>query len=112
MVMKRFAVVAAGALAAGCAVVSTTPLNPSPRKLVPRRPEQVEMFSSAPPARPHVDVSFIELNQDLASPTELITNLRTQAAQMGCDAMVISGRLSSESKNAAYGTCVVYTGSP
>ena len=89
----RAALVLAACLA-GCVTASQTftPLNPLPRDLKAHRPDQVEVFSSAPPQRPHVDVGLITVEEGLAdqTPTELISALRQIAADLGCDALVLA----------------------
>jgi len=79
----------------GCGtVVTETPLNAAPRELTPRAPESVEVYSSAPPSRPHVDVALLEAEQsELGSGggAVMVRRLRERAGKMGCDAVFISG---------------------
>ena len=79
----------------GCGTyVETTPLNAAPRALSPRPAEQVEVYSSAPPARAHVDAALIQASQTngtSAETAEMVAKIREQAGRMGCDAIVISG---------------------
>ena len=52
------------ALAGGCGTfVKATALNPAPHVLTPRQYEAVVVFSSGAPARPHVDVALLEVEQ-------------------------------------------------
>jgi hypothetical protein len=101
--------------------INYSPLNPSPRALAPRPSASVEVFSSGPPDRPHVDVGMITVeegnNGEESSPQELLTLLRQNAARQGCDALVVSPPSSkTDSDLFAYthsrwvysGTCVVY----
>jgi hypothetical protein len=83
-------------LVAGCGTfVEFTPINSPPHLLSPRSPESVEMLSSGSPARPHVDVALLEVEQTHSFNEEgtglMIRRLREQAAAMGCDAVVLGG---------------------
>ena len=87
---------AAGLLiSGGCGTfVEATALNAPPRALSPRPVDAVEVYSSSPPAQAHVDVALIQANQINgmnAELPEMIAKLREKAAQMGCDAIFISG---------------------
>jgi hypothetical protein len=113
------AVALAVALAlAGCRGTRTqmTALNPAPRPLAPRLAADVEVFSSAPPTRPYVDVALLEAEQakpSRAATAALIAALRKRAAQHGCDAIVVLGLTSRDTeaftRKGVYATCVVYT---
>jgi hypothetical protein len=107
--------------AAGCGTfVTATPLNPPPRPLTPRGFESIQVYSSAPPSRPYIDVALLEVEQthDLNQQgTDLmIQRLREQAGTMGCDAVVIGGmRERGRETNAfdsgsttLHATCIVY----
>ncbi len=81
-------------VATGCGTtVTSTPLNPSPRPLMARSPDSVELFSSAPPSRPYVDVAYLEAEQDSDLSADrtpaFIAHLRERAATMGCDGVVL-----------------------
>jgi hypothetical protein len=80
----------------------------------------VDVYSSGPPARPHVDIALLEVGKgdDYASGTSgMIEMLRQRAAQMGCDGVVIGG-MTTRSRNhdvpfdfgdrTLHGTCIVY----
>jgi hypothetical protein len=87
---------AVGALVlGGCGTfVEATALNAPPRTLSPRAADAVEVYSSSPPAKPHVDVALIQADQINGMQVELpemIAKLREKAGQMGCDAIFISG---------------------
>jgi hypothetical protein len=87
---------AVGALVlGGCGTfVEATTLNAPPRALTPRPADAVEVYSSSPPAKPHVDVALIQADQINGSQVELpemIAKMREKAGQMGCDAIFISG---------------------
>ena len=111
-------------LLAGCGTfVTETALNPAPRPLYARGYESVEVFSSAPPARAHVDIALLEVEQthDLNQQgTDLmVQRLRERAGAMGCDAVVLGGmrerggdgHLDSGSTT-LHATCIVYKDSP
>jgi hypothetical protein len=106
---------------AGCGTwVTAVPLNPPPRPLTPRTYDAVEVFSSAPPARPHVDVALLKVDQSNTlddQPRELmIQRLREQAGAMGCDAVFLGATqelappdLFSSGARTMAATCIVYT---
>jgi hypothetical protein len=108
----------------GCAetTVTYTPLNTPPHALHARAPEQIQVFSSAPPERPHVDVGLISVEEGLVdeTPASLIADLRQSAAQRGCDALQLAPPstttrptgpvLSDDGSYQVYSaTCIVYT---
>ena len=107
---------------AACAVSSleTTPLNSPPHPLAARAPSSVEVFSSTPPTRPHVDVALITANQsNLDGDTSgAVAALLQQAAKLGCDALYISNATSRAGNPDVFdpgtrgllGTCIAYTG--
>jgi hypothetical protein len=111
----------------GCSVTTAnfTPLNAAPHELAARSPEQVEVYSSAPPDRPHVDIGLVVVEEGEVganTPAELIWLLRQTAAQRGCDAIVLSppGSKSETPLLSDYthsfkvysATCVVYRKTP
>lgn len=70
-----------------------TPLNEPPRRLAPRSPATVEVYASARPPRPGVEVGLIEIEQQ--SPAsggtpEMVDKVRRRAAEIGCDAVLLS----------------------
>ena len=104
-----------------CAQTSTTytELNAPPRPVQARTPDQVEIFSSGPPERPHVDVGLITAQEGLGeeTPASLIDLLRRVAAERGCDAVVLAPPGSKtdqtdfvgvRSYQVYSGTCLVY----
>ncbi len=107
----------------GCGTfVDATPLNPAPRALSPRPAEQVEVYASSPPTRPHVDIALIQADQINGSSADLaamVAKLREKAGQMGCDALFVSGsseragapgdaHLLDPGSHLLLATCVVY----
>jgi hypothetical protein len=106
----------------GCAetTVTYTPLNETPHELRARKPEQVEVFSSTPPERPHVDVGLISVQEGDAdeTPASLVWALRQSAAAKGCDALLLASPSSTTKPTGATwfdssyqvysATCIVY----
>jgi hypothetical protein len=113
----------------GCGtVVKVTRLNPSPKPLLPRNPEQVEIFTTGKPNVPYTEVSLISSQQasEFSSDDtpEIIRKMRLEAADQGCDALIITMSNDSVSGTTAgasggvygqvntvkgfHGTCVAY----
>ncbi|HEY4187634.1 MAG TPA: hypothetical protein VGP07_21330 [Polyangia bacterium] len=90
--------------------VIETPLNPSPRRLMQRPADAVEVYSSTPPSRPHVDLALLEVDQyeGQGSPV-MVQVLRERAGAMGCDAVFIGEARTRGSGGSLSATCVVYT---
>lgn len=119
-------------VAAGCGTsIHTTPINPAPHAMVPRDPATVELFTSGPPQRAHVDVAFFEAEEtsglSLDGTPEMLRQLRERGAQLGCDAVVVGGVSSRDpgvgdaeswlvehpkSRKGVFATCIAYTGPP
>ena len=82
-------------LMVGCGVsMEATPLNVPPHPMGARPVESVEVYSSAPPAKAHIDVSLLradQVNYAQVNTSGLIRALLAQAAKMGCDAIVVGG---------------------
>jgi hypothetical protein len=93
---------ALAALTSGCTAEYFTPLRPPPHAVVARDPSQIEIFSSAPPTRPYVDVALLYVRA--YSFDAAITGFRNVAAAHGCDAVVLGASLSA--------TCIMYIESP
>jgi hypothetical protein len=113
---------------AGCGTTVTAHMiNQPPHAMRPRPAQEVQLFTSAPPARPYVDVAYLEAEQqsDMSfdDTQQFFTKLRERAGQMGCDAVVIgspknrnvpslftdNGRASVDGLTA---TCIVYVDEP
>jgi hypothetical protein len=86
-------------LLAGCSWSRFVPLTPTPHATVPRTPADIEVFSSGPPTRPHVDVGLMEVWGREYS--DIPAALREEGSKHGCDAVVLGSRMGSA-------TCVVY----
>lgn len=119
-------------VAAGCGTsIHSTPLNPAPHPMVSRHPATVELFTSGPPQRAHVDVAFIEAEETSSFSTDgtadMLRQLRERGAQLGCDAVVIGGMSSRDpgvtdaeawlvenpkGRKGVFATCIAYTEPP
>lgn len=111
--------------AAACGTtLQETPINPAPHAMAPRSAATVEVFSSGPPARAHTDVALLEARQTSGfsgdDTADFVAKLREQAAQRGCDGIVIGGVTnetiggghSQDNRKGLTATCIVYTTSP
>ena len=111
---------AIAAVLSGCANVTyyTQTADP-PRALAPRTVESVEVFTLSPPTRAHTIVGIIQ-SQPVPFPKDasvhgLLVSARTRAAQLGCDAILISSidRLGGEHHSGSVQAgCVVFTTAP
>jgi hypothetical protein len=113
----------------GCGTtVRTIMINQPPRPMQPRPVEEVQLFTSAPPTRPYIDVAYLEAEQDSEWSSDetpvFFTKLRERAANLGCDAVVIGNPthrdkpglgMHEDGRNMVTGqtaTCVMYTDEP
>jgi hypothetical protein len=68
--------------------------------MTPRPPASVELYTSGPPQRAHVDVALLEVEESsslsLADTNAMMNELRSRAAQIGCDAIVLGGASSRD----------------
>lgn len=97
-------------------------LRMPPHPMAKRSPASVEVYSSSPPARPHVEVAIIEVAEQSSSGRslyELMDALRLAAAEQGCDAIHVTGVVSkppqvmdSSDRAGVVATCLVYTAEP
>jgi hypothetical protein len=71
--------------------VSYVRLNAPPHTLASRPPETVEMFVSSAPQRPFIDVGMIEASRSTWYGKEPLTALREEAADQGCDGVIVLG---------------------
>ena len=105
----------------GCGTwVTDTQINPAPRPLFARGYESVEVFSSAPPARAHVDVALLKVDQANVIDDHLgevmIQRLRERAGAIGCDAVFIGATqeraapdLLTSGSRTMTATCILYS---
>ena len=74
-----------------------------------RSPDQVEVFTSGAPARPHTDVELLEAHPFGPQSTEdMIASLREEAGKRGCDALVVNSLVNRETNTRLTGSCIVY----
>lgn len=91
--MRNLALLVVLVTACGTNIKATT-INPSPRPMFSRPPQTVELFTSGAPAdRKHVDVAYLEAEQDSElswdDTPEFLKALRERGAAMGCDGIVV-----------------------
>ena len=116
MTRNLIASLAVAALLAGCrGGVSYTLLVTPPRALLPRPPASVETLVVTPPARPHTNIGFFLGTEgwgDKRGIADVITRVRTAAAQRGCDGIIIVSidrRWGKEVRPSVQASCFVYT---
>jgi len=90
-------------LLSGCSLsVQFTPLNQPPHAIAPKPASAVDVMT-APPGRPYVEIGTLNvIGNDFAAPAdEVIAEMRQEAANRGCDAVLVHDWS---------GACVVCTG--
>ncbi|MGE5182249.1 MAG: hypothetical protein ACM31C_09310 [Acidobacteriota bacterium] len=103
--------------------LTQTQINQPPHAMSPRPAASVEILSSGPPTRPHVDVAILQAQQQaysLDDQADMIAKLRGEAARLGCDALVINGpdngaagtRDTTWTLHGYFATCIAYTDMP
>jgi hypothetical protein len=110
--MSRYGLSLVLVLAAACVpTVTFIPTNQAPRALTGRPLSEVEVFTSALPTRPYVEVGIVtaEASRDpygtpVNGTPELIGAIRERAAAAGCDA-ILMGPASALTYQA---TCIAY----
>ncbi|MEM9493155.1 MAG: hypothetical protein AAGC55_28660 [Myxococcota bacterium] len=89
-----FALFAVTSTACGT-TVQFTPTNPSPTAMQPRPPGEVHVYTSSRPEVPFVEVGIIQARQSrqfsLDDLPEIINSMRIEAANIGCDGVIING---------------------
>ena len=99
--------------------------------MVSRDPASVELFTSGPPPRAHVDVAFFEAEETSSFSTDrtpdMLRHLRERGADLGCDAVVVGGVSSRDpgvtdveswlvdhpkGRKGVFATCIAYTEPP
>lgn len=125
-------VACAAALLTGCGTtVHYSPTNTPPRPLSVRTAESVHVFTTGGPARPYTEVGLIQVQEDLsgsADMPEILADMRAEAAERGCDGLVITGRAdeaegsvfgnqqfvygTSGTREGLMGACIVYVDPP
>jgi len=107
--------------------VTETYINGPPPTMSPRGRHSVLVYASGPPSRPHMDVAILQVSQTHGLNEQgldlMIDRLRTRAAQLGCDGVVVGGirerdgippgsayYLLDPGATTLHGTCIVFTG--
>jgi len=89
----------------------------------------VRLYTSGPPEQPHADVAILQVEQAHGLNEQgldiMLDRLRTRAAQIGCDGVVVGGirerdgfpagttfYLLDPGATTLHGTCIVFTGKP
>ena len=90
------------------------PIVAPPRPLAARTAAQVDVFLVTPPARAHLDLGLLQVIRGANEETldELLGTLRAQAAERGCDALVVTmvdARATKHSPASVEGSCEIYT---
>jgi len=101
----------ASSLLAACSapIAQVAATNPSPRPLQPRAATDVQVFVSRRPVEAHVDVAIIrpaQVGAYGATLSEVVDAVRIEAAQLGCDGVVLDAR------DQIWGSCIVFAGAP
>ncbi len=75
--------------------VNETYVNEPPATMTPRGRHSVRLYASHAPERPHMDVAILEVVQPHGLNEQgldiMLDRLRTRAAQLGCDGVVVGG---------------------
>lgn len=84
--------------------------NAPPRKMRARSFESVEIYTSTKPPRAYVEVGLVDvrsIGKDALS--DAVHALRTKAASIGCDGIVIAGMATGKYNATSYtGACFLY----
>lgn len=123
--MKRVVwIVAVLTLGACGPEINVQPLNPSPHPLSRRSPAEVQVFTSAIPERPYIEIALISASKGQAE--DHLGAIRERAAEVGCDALIftalprtntsegfVNGRYAATSTTSgSAATCVVWNDAP
>ncbi|HEX7499310.1 MAG TPA: hypothetical protein VF524_03305 [Polyangia bacterium] len=109
--------------------VSETYVNDPPATMTPRGRHSVRIYASGAPERPHMDVAILQVEQTHGLNEQgldiMLDRLRTRAAQLGCDGVVVGGirerdgfpagtafYLLDPGATTLHGTCIVFTNKP
>ncbi len=126
--VRRLTLTLASMLLAGCGTkVVYMPLNASPRAMKARSAAEVEVFTSSKPSRPFTEVGMIESQQESMysgdSPQQVFFRMRAEAAQRGCEALIVTSNDGVDGQSWEHGgavktlkgyrgTCIVYNDGP
>ncbi len=80
--------------------------NPSPHPLATKQTLQVDVYTTAAPTTPYVEVGILQSRQSselsLDEMPDIIQKMRAEAAKIGCDGVIING-LSDKTVGSGYG---------
>lgn len=100
--------------------IRSVPLNPSPRPMYPRPAAEVQVFSTALPHHPYVEVATVQGRQasrySLHRLPDVIQSMREEAGRYGCDGLVLQGYSDGVDESdgllqrleGMIGTCIVF----
>jgi hypothetical protein len=123
IVLQRI-LVSASLFIAACVTTNSSvqPTNPSPRPLSPRPVMSVEVFTVSRPSRPFVEVAIIKASGSSQGDASkgLVHEMRSEAARVGCDGIVVNGGAETVAPHDGMGgtvlgyssACIVYTDAP
>ncbi|MHB8420078.1 MAG: hypothetical protein ACYDCL_18540 [Myxococcales bacterium] len=107
--MRRYAlalcVFSTGGLGCGLSV-HVTRLRGAPADARPIDATQVELFVDGKPSRDYVAAAHLDVQGSGASNVELVDALRTRAAELGCDGVIVE---SGPRPSALRGICVFWS---
>ena len=117
--------VTAGLLSACGTSTQFVRTNASPVAMRARAPQTVDVFTASSPQRPYVEVGIVQARQSSGLSTadmpDIIQALREEAADQGCDGVIITanaddvrggeyrGTGGTETLQGYRGACIVYT---
>jgi len=90
-----------------CSSVSVeyTPLNSPPRPVQSTTSEQVEVFTTQPPSRKHIEIGTMKgMHDSITSDEDMFKQMKAEAAKHGCNALVVTQR----GGPVAIASCVIY----
>jgi hypothetical protein len=118
--MKRFAGMLIFTFGCGTSVEYTQLRTPT-STLHRKSPQEVELFTTKPPERSYTELGILEARQESqysADETkEFLDHMRFKAAEIGCDAVVLTGSadqtehipfVGNRTRNGLRGTCIIY----
>ena len=103
--MRRLAALVVVTSACAAPRVEVVHTNPPPRLMAPRSLDQLRVYVGRRPAEPHVDVAMLTppaAGTYGATRADAIAALRTAAAELGCDGIVLDGG------ERPWGACVAF----
>jgi hypothetical protein len=93
-------------LACSSVSVEYTPLNSPPRPVQSTTADQVEVLTTTPPSRKHIEIGTIKgMHDSITSDEDMFKAMKVEAAERGCNALVVTQR----GGPVAIASCVVYT---